>query len=97
MADLTKPAEVEALVGAVVDQAKAGLTAAAADAAARRDDLAAARKPGNRDRTYQIRAAIEAEDVLAADSRALATRTGQLQQEMAGDLQKLVSLTLEGA
>jgi hypothetical protein len=97
MADLTNPAEVEALVGAVVDQTKAALTAAADDAATRRDDLAAARKPGNRGRTDQIRAAIEAEDVLAADALALATRAGQLQQDMAGDLQKLVSLTLEGA
>ena len=97
MADLTNPVEIDALVGAVVNQAQAGLTAAATDAATRRDDLAAARKPGNRGRTNQIRAAIEAEDVLAADARALATRTGQLQQDMAGDLQKLVLLTLEGA
>lgn len=97
MADLTNPAEVEALVGAVVDQARAGLTAAASDADTRRNDLAAARAPGNRGRTYEIRAAIEAEDLLAADARALAKRTGQLKQDMAGDLQKLVALTLEDA
>jgi hypothetical protein len=95
MADLTHPAEVEALVGAVVDQATTGLTAAATDAEARRADLAAARKPtGNRKRTDEIKAAIKAEDVLAADARALATRTAALQEEMAGDLKKLVALAL---
>jgi hypothetical protein len=95
MADLRNPAEVEALVGAVVDQATAGLSAAATDADERRADLAAARKrTGNRRRTDEIKAAIEAEDVLAADARALAKRTAALQQDMADDLQKLVALTL---
>jgi hypothetical protein len=94
MADLTNPAEVEALVGAVVDQARAGLTAAATDAASRSDDLAAARKPGNRGRTSEIKAAIEAEDVLSADARALAKRTTAVRQNMVDDLQKLVALTL---
>jgi hypothetical protein len=95
MADLRDPAAVEALVGAIVDQATTGLTAAATDSEARRADLAAARKrTGNRRRTDEIKAAIEAEDVLAADAAALAKRTAQLQQEMAGDLQKLVELAL---
>jgi hypothetical protein len=93
MADLRDPAAVDELVGAVVEQATAGLTAAATDAEARQADLAAARKrTGNRMRTDEIKAAIEAENVLAADARALAKRTAQLQQEMAGDLQKLVAL-----
>jgi hypothetical protein len=93
MADLRDPAAVDVLVGAVVDRATAGLTAAATDAEARQTDLAAARKrTGNRLRTDEIKAAIEAEDVLAADARALAKRTAQLRQEMAGDLQKLVAL-----
>jgi hypothetical protein len=95
MADLKDRAAVDALVGAVVDQATTGLSAAATDAEARRADLAAARKrTGNRMRTDEIKAAIKAEDVLAADARALAKRTAQLQQEMADDLQKLVALAL---
>ncbi|HEU5213950.1 MAG TPA: hypothetical protein VFU30_00260 [Gaiellaceae bacterium] len=97
MADLKDPAAVKALVGAVVDQANAGLTAAATDADARRADLATARKrTGNRKRTDEIKAAIEAEDVLAADARALAKQTSNLQEEMAGDLQKLVALAFGG-
>ena len=94
MADLTNPAEVKALVGAVVDQAKTALTAAATDAETRREDLAGARKPGNRKRTAQLKDAIEAEDILAADARALAARTGALRQDLADDLQKLVDLTV---
>jgi len=95
MADLRDPAAVDALVGAVVDQAITGLTVAASDAEARRADLASARKrTGNRKRTDEIKAAIEAEEVLAADARSLAKRTAQLRQDMADDLQKLVALAL---
>lgn len=94
MADLRDPAAVTEIVGRVVDQATTGLAAAADSAESRRDDLVAARKrTGNRKRTDEVKAAIEAEDVLAADARALARRTQDLQQDMADDLQKLVALT----
>jgi hypothetical protein len=93
MADLTDPAAVDAIVGAVVDRTTEGLNAAVTDSEARQADLAAARKrTGNRMRTDELEAAIAAEGVLVADARALAERTTELEQEMTDDLARLVAL-----
>ena len=95
MAALNDPNAVDSIVDAVVGQAGERLTTAAADAQDRHDTLTKARKvSGNRMRTDEIKASIEAEDELITDARALASRATQLKQQMADDLRRLVSLAL---
>lgn len=95
MSDLTDRAELDALVAELVDRARTRLTAAAADGRAREAELTAARKrTGNRQRTDELAAAIEAEQALAGDAHALAKRVAALKKELADDLARLVALAL---
>jgi hypothetical protein len=95
MPELREPTSVDAIVSHVVGEAADRLTSAASDAQERHATLTKARKEaGNRRRSADIRAAIEAEEALIADARALAKRTTQLRQTMTDDLERLVALSL---
>src|SRR5438309_1755579 len=95
MPSLTDPEAIKTIVAAVVDQAGERLTTAATEAQGRQESLVKARKDtGNRTRTDEIKAAIDSEDALIADARALASRATELKQQMADDLERLVSLAL---
>ncbi len=92
---MSQQSDTAALVTALVDHAKQRLTTAATDAQSRQADLATAQKEaGNRIRSTDVKAAIEAENALATDARAVAKRTTQLKQSMTADLERLLTLAL---
>lgn len=95
MAELPQRAAIDALVSEVVDRASTRLAATAADAKARQADLAkAGKQTANRMRTDEVKAAIVAEQTLAADADALGRSVAQVRSTMADDLERLLTLAV---
>lgn len=92
MAEIADSATLDLLVTRVVDQANGRLTATAAAAKTGTKTFDAAKKDaGNRIRSHDVRASLDAETTLAADSRALAKSLARARKSMREDLGRLVA------
>ena len=95
MAQTPDSIALRAFVEQLVEQAAERLTTAGNDAQARQADLTKAKKDaGNRLRSDDIRAALNAEARLATDAQALAKRMAIVQRSMSADLERLLGVSL---